>query len=60
MEKGKGDKRELIPFGALDDVVEDQNRAVVAGFENEYVLVFGFFVMQDLVDFEGQCLAGPH
>ena len=26
--------RKLIPLGALDDVVEDQDHAVVAAFEN--------------------------
>ncbi len=57
---GGGFLRKLVTLGALDDVVEDEDSAVVAGFEDEDVLVFGFFVVQDLVHFEGHGLAGPH
>ena len=52
--------REFIPFGALDNVVEDEDCPVVAGLEDEHVLVFGLFVVQDLVDFESHGLAWPH
>ncbi len=32
---------------------------MLAGFEDEDVLILGFFVVEDLVDFEGHGLAGP-
>lgn len=51
---------ELIALGALDGVVQDQNGAVVAGLEDEDVLVLGLLVVQDLVDLEGHGLTGPH
>lgn len=44
---------EFIVFGSLDDIVEDENVVVVGGFEEKYILVFVFFVVQDFVDFEG-------
>ena len=37
--------RELIPFGALNDIVENQHHAMVAAFENKNVLIFGLFVV---------------
>jgi hypothetical protein len=51
---------EFVALGALDDIVEDENVAVVAALENEDVLVLGLLVVQDLVDLEAHCLAGPH
>ena len=52
--------RELIALGALDDVVQHQNSAMVARFEDQNVLEFALFVVQDLVNFEAHGLAGPH
>ena len=52
--------REFISLGTLNDVVENQDGAMIARLEDEYVLVFGFLVMEDLIDFEGQGLTGPH
>lgn len=50
----------LVAFGALDDVVEDEDVAVVGRLEDEHVLVLGLFVVQHLFDLEGHGLAGPH
>ena len=55
-----GNAREFITLGALDDVVEHEYSAMVARFEEEDILILGFFVMEDLVHFEGHSLAGPH
>ena len=33
---------------------------MVAGLKNEYVLVLGFLVVEDLVDLEGHRLPWPH
>lgn len=33
---------------------------MIAGFKNEHILVFGFLMVQDLVDFERHGLTGPH
>lgn len=52
--------RELIALGALDDVVQDQDGAVVAALEDEDILVLGLLVVQDLVDLEVHGLTGPH
>lgn len=52
--------RELVTLGALNDVVEDKNGAVVAALEDEDVLVFGLLVVEDLVHLEVHGLAGPH
>jgi hypothetical protein len=51
---------ELIALGTLDDVVEDENVAVVAALEDEDILVLGLLVVQDLVNLEAHGLAGPH
>lgn len=32
---------------------------MLAGFKDEDVLILGFLVVEDLVDFEGHGLAGP-
>jgi len=36
--------RELIPLGALNSVVKDQDCAVVGGLEDEYVLGIGLVI----------------
>ena len=51
---------ELVALGALDNVVEDEDHAVVGGLENEDILVEGLLVVDDLVDLEGHGLARPH
>ena len=33
---------------------------MIAGLKDEDVLVFGFLVVEDLVDFEGHGLTRPH
>ena len=50
----------FVPFGALDDVVEDKDGAMVAALEDQDVLVLRLFVVEDLVDLEDHGLAGPH
>lgn len=39
--KGLGgrDSRELIPLSALDDIVQYKNGAMIAGFEDEHILI---------------------
>ena len=54
------DVREFVTLCALDNIVENEHGAMIAGFEEKDVLVFGFFVVEDLVHFEGHGLAGPH
>ena len=52
--------RELVALGALDDVVEDKDHAVVGGFKDEDILVLGLFMVNHLVDLESHSLARPH
>lgn len=52
--------RELVPLGALDDIVKNENGAVVGALEDKDILVIGLLVVQDLVDLEVHGLAGPH
>lgn len=52
--------RKLVPLGALNDIVQDQNLAVVGGLEDEDVLVLGLLVVEDFFDLEGHSLSGPH
>ena len=56
----RGGVRKLIALSTLYNIVQHENGAMVAGFEDEDVLVFGFFMVEDLVHFEGHGLAGPH
>jgi hypothetical protein len=51
--------RELVTLGALDDIVEDKDHAVVGRLEDEDILVLGLLVVNDLVDLEGHGLARP-
>jgi hypothetical protein len=51
---------ELITLGALDDVVQNKDGTVVAGVEDEDVLVLGLLVVQDTVNLEAHGLARPH
>lgn len=50
----------LISLGALNDIVQDQDGSVIAGFEDEDILILGFFVVDDVLDLESHRLAGPH
>jgi hypothetical protein len=54
------DVRELIALSALDDVVENEDHAVVGGLEDEDVLVQALLVVDDLLDLEGHGLTRPH
>ena len=47
---------ELVPLGALDDVVQDEDGAVVGGLEDEDILVLALLVVQDLLDPQGHSL----
>lgn len=49
--------RELVPLGALDDIVEDEHVAVVGGLEDQDVLVLALLMVQHLLDPEGHGLA---
>ena len=56
----EGDVRELIALSALDDIVQDEDSAVVTALEDEDILVLGLLVVQDLVDLEVHGLTRPH
>lgn len=53
------DIRELVPFSALDNTIEDQDIAVGLRFEDENVLIKRFFDVQDLIDLQGHGLTRP-
>lgn len=57
---GGRDSRELIPLSALDDIVQYKNGAMIAGFEDEHILILWFLMVEDLVDLEGHGLTWPH
>lgn len=48
---------ELVTLSALNDVVEDENIAVVGGLEDEDILVLALLVVEDLLDAESHGLA---
>jgi hypothetical protein len=54
------DIRELVTLGALDDVVQDEDHAIVGRFEDEDILVLALLVVKNLLDLEGHGLTGPH
>jgi hypothetical protein len=61
MSKGDAENvRELISFGALDHVIQHKNGTMVGRFEDQNILVFGLFVVEDFLDFEDHGLTGPH
>jgi hypothetical protein len=51
---------ELVTLGALDDIVQHEDSAIIGGFEDEDVLVLAFLVVEDVLDLESHSLAGPH
>jgi hypothetical protein len=51
---------ELITLGALDNVVQNEDGAVVAALEDKDILVLGLLVVDDLVDLQAHGLTGPH
>ena len=57
---GRENTRELIPLGALDDIIQNEDGAVVGALEDKDILVLGLLVVEDLVDLEGHGLARPH
>lgn len=52
--------RELITLGALNDVVQNEDCAIITAFEDEDILVFRLLVVKDLVDLQGHGLTRPH
>ena len=50
---------ELVTLSALDDIVEDKDRAIVGRLKDQHILVLGFLVMKDRVDLQNHGLAGP-
>ena len=48
---------EFIALGALDDVVQDEDSAVVGRLEDEDILVLALLVVQDLLDSQSHGLA---
>lgn len=52
--------RELITLGALDDIVQDEDGAVVTALEDEHILVLGLLVVDDVVDLQAHSLTRPH
>ncbi|KAJ0158712.1 hypothetical protein CTA2_11045 [Colletotrichum tanaceti] len=47
---------ELIALGGLDDVVQNQDHAVIGGLKDEDILVLALLVVDDLLDLEGHGL----
>jgi hypothetical protein len=51
---------ELVTLGALNDIVEDEDGAIVGGLEDQDILVFALLVVEDVLDLESHSLARPH
>lgn len=51
---------ELVALRALDDIVQNEDSAVVGRFEDEHVLVLALLVVDDVFDLKGHGLARPH
>lgn len=49
--------RELVTLGALDDIVQHKDSAVVGGLKDQDILVLALLVVEDLLDLEGHGLA---
>jgi len=49
--------RELIALSALDDVVQNQDTAMIGRLEDQDILVLALLMVQDLLDTEGHGLA---
>jgi len=47
----------LVPLSALDDIVQDQDGAVVGRLKDQDVLVLALLVVQNLLDLQGHGLA---
>jgi hypothetical protein len=52
--------RKLISLCALNDIVENKHSAMIAAFEDKYILILRLLVMQYLIDFECHRLTRPH
>lgn len=50
----------LIALGTLNDVVQNQDRAIIGGFEDQDVLILALLVVEDVLDLESHGLARPH
>jgi hypothetical protein len=48
--------RELVSLGALDDIVQNQDVAVVLRLEDQDILVLALLVVKDLLDLQGHGL----
>lgn len=52
--------RKLVSLSALDNIIQDQNSAVVTALEDKDVLVIGLLMVKNLVDPEVHGLTRPH
>lgn len=48
---------ELVALGALNDIVQDQDGAIVGRLEDEHILVLALLVVEDLFNLERHSLA---
>ena len=51
---------ELVTLNALNDVIQDQDVAVVGRLEDQDILVLALLVVKDLLNPERHGLARPH